>query len=479
MKINNKKYSLKTNSKKLLADTLTPVSVYLRLRDKFPNSLLLESSDYHANNNSFSYICFNPIASIKVQDEIITQTFPDGKSSVIEIESDTNVPNLLSEFAASFSSEPVSPSPPQGTKGDQGGINGLFGYMAYDAVRYFEDIEISKKEKNLEMPDLYYAVYQNIIAINHFNNEAYIFAHCYDAENNIPQIEQILKSKSFAEFPFKRDGERTTNLNDKDFKDLVRKCKEHCQRGDVFQIVPSKRFSQKFKGDEFNVYRALRSVNPSPYLFYFDYGNFKIFGSSPEAQLVVKGELAEIHPIAGTFKRTGNDEEDAELAKKLAEDVKENSEHVMLVDLARNDLSRNGTNVTVETYKEIQFFSHVIHLVSKVTAIKNPKISTMQIVADTFPAGTLSGAPKHKALQLLEKYENRSREFYGGAIGFMDFNGNFNHAIIIRSFVSKNHTLHYQAGAGVVSESNEENELQEVYNKLGALTKALELAESI
>lgn len=471
---NSMKYNLKTYSKKLLADTLTPVSVYLRLRDKFPNSLLLESSDYHANDNSFSYICFNPIASIKVENETIFHQFPDGKSSTIKISKDTNVPNILDEFAASF-----IPSDSEETSKYKFINNGLFGYMAFDAVRYFEDIQLSKKEENLEMPDLYYAVYQNIIAINHFNNEAYIFAHTFKSENNIPQIEQILKSKSFAEFSFERNGERTTNLNDEDFKALVRKCKEHCQRGDVFQIVPSKRFSQKFIGDDFNVYRALRSVNPSPYLFYFDYGNFKIFGSSPEAQLIVKGDRAEIHPIAGTFKRTGNDEQDAELAKKLSEDKKENSEHVMLVDLARNDLSRHGTNVKVETYREVQFFSHVIHLVSKVTATKNPKTSTMQIVADTFPAGTLSGAPKHKALQLLEKYENRSREFYGGAIGFMDFSGNFNHAIIIRSFMSKNHTLHYQAGAGVVSESIEENELQEVYNKLGALTKALELAESI
>lgn len=475
MKIENKKYQLKTYSKKLLADTLTPVSVYLRLRDKFPNSLLLESSDYHANDNSFSYICFNPIASIKVENETIFQQFPDGKSLKIGISENTNVPTILDEFATAFSVEYTNHST---LRGDKRGA-GLFGFMAFDAVRYFEDISLSKKEENLEMPDLFYAVYQNIIAINHFNNEAYIFAHCFEAENNIPQIEQLLKSKSFAEYPFARKGERTTNLNDEDFKALVRKCKEHCQRGDVFQIVPSKRFSQKFTGDEFNVYRALRSVNPSPYLFYFDYGNFKIFGSSPEAQLVVKGNTAEIHPIAGTFKRTGNDEQDAELAKKLSEDKKENSEHVMLVDLARNDLSRHGTNVKVETYREVQFFSHVIHLVSKVTATKNPETSTMQIVADTFPAGTLSGAPKHKALQLLEKYENRSREFYGGAIGFMDFSGNFNHAIIIRSFVSKNHTLHFQAGAGVVSESNEENELQEVYNKLVALTKALELAENI
>jgi anthranilate synthase component 1 len=466
-------YKLKTYSKKLLADTLTPVSVYLRLRDKFPNSLLLESSDYHANDNSFSYICCNPIASISIQGERITQTYPDAKvveSELSDRETSIGVPQLLENFAASFSSE-----------GDSFKFihSGLFGYMSYDAVRYFEDISISKKEGDLQIPDIHYAVYQNIVAINHFNNEAYIFAHCFNSENNIPQLEQLLKSKNFAEYSFLREGAPTTNLQDSEFKELVLKCKEHCARGDVFQIVPSKRFSQKFSGDEFNVYRALRSVNPSPYLFYFDYGGFKIFGSSPEAQLIVQDDRAEIHPIAGTFKRTGNDEKDAELAKQLAVDTKENSEHVMLVDLARNDLSRHGKNVVVETYREVQFFSHVIHLVSKVTATKNPKTSTMQIVADTFPAGTLSGAPKHRAMQLLEKYENVNRDFYGGAIGFMDFKGNFNHAIIIRSFVSKDHTLHFQAGAGIVSESDAEKELQEVYNKLGALVKALELAETI
>ncbi|MEM7086100.1 MAG: anthranilate synthase component I family protein [Bacteroidota bacterium] len=466
-------YQLKTYSKKLLADTLTPVSVYLRLRDKFPNSLLLESSDYRANDNTFSYICCNPIASIRIQGEHIFQTFPDARvteTALTDMEPSAGVPQILENFAASFSSE-----------GDSFKFihSGLFGYMSYDAVRYFENISISKKEGDLQIPDIFYAVYQNIVAINHFNNEAYIFAHCFNSENNIPEFEQLLKSKNFAEYSFLRTEQPATNLQDSEFKELVLKCKEHCARGDVFQIVPSKRFSQKFSGDEFNVYRALRSVNPSPYLFYFDYGNFKIFGSSPEAQLIVQDDRAEIHPIAGTFKRTGNDEKDAELAKQLAIDTKENSEHVMLVDLARNDLSRHGKNVVVETYREVQFFSHVIHLVSKVTATKNPKTSTLQIVADTFPAGTLSGAPKHRAMQLLEKYENVNRDFYGGAIGFMDFKGNFNHAIIIRSFVSKDHTLHFQAGAGVVSESDEEKELQEVYNKLGALTRALELAENI
>ncbi|MAZ28109.1 MAG: anthranilate synthase component I [Cytophagaceae bacterium] len=464
------KYILQTKSKKLLADTITPVSVYLRLRDHYPNSLLLESSDYHANDNSFSYICSNPIASIEVKNEQVIQKFPDGRVTTTAIDQDTDVVEILEAFAKAFQTE----------ASDYKFINnGLFGYMSYDAVRYFEDVAIAKKDGDLDIPDMYYAVYQNIIAINHFNNEAYIFCHSVDGSDNIAQIEQQLKIKSFAEYSFSREAEPVSNMSDADYKELVKTCKKHCQRGDVFQIVPSKRFSQAFKGDEFNVYRALRSVNPSPYLFFFDYGNFKIFGSSPEAQLIVKEGKAEIHPIAGTFKRTGSDEKDAELAKKLSEDSKENSEHVMLVDLARNDLSRNGSDVKVETYREVQFFSHVIHLVSKVTGQKDPETSTMQVVADTFPAGTLSGAPKHMAMQLLEKYEPSNRTFYGGAIGFMDFSGNFNHAIIIRSFLSKNHQLHYQAGAGIVSDSVPENELQEVYNKLGALTKALELAEEI
>ncbi|SFS91623.1 anthranilate synthase component 1 [Zhouia amylolytica] len=465
-----KTYNLTTHYKQILADTITPVSVYLKIRDRYPNSILLESSDYHANDNSFSYICFNPIASINVANEIITKQYPDGTSEEIAIDKQINVPQAIEEFAQQFKAE---------KNGFKFINNGLFGYIAHDAVRYFEQVDITQKEDHLNIPDIYYAIYQNIIAINHFKNEAYIFAHCYNSENNIPQIEQLLSSKNFATYNFNKEGDPVSNLTDNEYKEHVELAKRHCARGDVFQLVLSKRFSQKFKGDEFNVYRALRSINPSPYLFYFDYGNFKIFGSSPEAQLVIKGNKAEIHPIAGTFKRTGNDEKDSELAKKLAKDEKENSEHVMLVDLARNDLSRHGNNVKVETYREVQFFSHVIHLVSKVTAKKKPDTPTMQVVADTFPAGTLSGAPKHMALQLIDKYETINRNFYGGAIGFMDFHGNFNHAIMIRTFLSKNHELHYQAGAGLVSASNPESELQEVYNKLGALNKALDMAESI
>jgi len=465
-----KTYKFKTQFKQILADTITPVSIYLKIRDKFPNSLLLESSDYHANDNSFSYICCNPIASIKIENEVIYKLFPDGTSENSAIDNLTNIPNIIQEFASQFESE---------TNDFKFINNGLFGYISYDAVRYFEKVKIQKREDDLKIPDIYYAVYQNIIAINHFKNEAYIFCHSLNGENNIEKIEQLLENKNFASYSFSKTSAKKSNLTDAEFKNNVALAKKHCFRGDVFQLVLSRRFTQGFKGDEFNVYRTLRSINPSPYLFFFDYGDFKIMGSSPEAQLVVQDRKAEIHPIAGTFKRTGNDEKDAVLAKQLSEDQKENAEHVMLVDLARNDLSRNAHHVQVENYREVQFFSHVIHLVSKVTGELHAKSSTMQVVADTFPAGTLSGAPKHNAMQLIEKYENTNRSFYGGAIGFLDFEGNFNHAIMIRTFLSKNHELHYQAGAGIISSSEEENELQEVYNKLGALDKALELAEKI
>jgi anthranilate synthase component 1 len=459
---------LHTHYQQILADTMTPVSIYLKIRDRFPNSILLESSDYHTADNSFSYICCNPIASIKIENNSIKSTFPDGSSEEKSITVSLSIPQEIEDFAAKFIPE----------KNEFKFINnGLFGYTSYDAVQYFEKITISKKENDLAIPELFYAVYQNIIAINHFKNEAYIFCHSIDETNNINEIQQLLQTKTFASYSFTKQGDSVSNLTDAAFKSNVALGKKHCHRGDVFQLVLSRRFSQSFKGDEFNVYRALRNINPSPYLFFFDYGNFKIFGSSPEAQLIISNNHAEIHPIAGTFKRTGNDEEDTELAKKLSNDIKENSEHVMLVDLARNDLSRNCTDVKIEKYKEVQFFSHVIHLVSKVTG--KLKGSSMKLVANTFPAGTLSGAPKHRAMQLIEEIENTNRSFYGGAIGFMDFNGNFNHAIMIRTFLSKNHQLHYQAGAGIVESSTEESEMLEVYNKLGALNKALELAETI
>ncbi|MBL6644380.1 MAG: anthranilate synthase component I family protein [Flavobacteriaceae bacterium] len=466
----NPRFKLHSEHKKILADTLTPVSVYLKIRDQYPHSLLLESSDYDARANNFSYICCNPIATLCVTGGKIKYTYPDGDQFEKKLTPEDEVPLLIQEFAQQFESKKFP---------FKFITNGLFGFISHEAVAHFEQLSLDKNKDNLDLPEIYYAVYQNIIAISLFNHEAHLFSHSLNGENNLDQIEKILNKDSNPVYTFQKKGDKTSNLTDEEFIDLVHKAKAHCHRGDVFQLVLSRRFSQKFTGDEFNVYRTLRSVNPSPYLFFFDYGDFKIFGSSPEAQLVVEDGKAEIHPIAGTFKRTGNDAEDSAAAARLAADPKENSEHVMLVDLARNDLSRNGTQVVVEKNREIQFFSHVIHLVSKVTGLLKPKAKTYQVVADTFPAGTLSGAPKHMALQLIDRYEKTARNAYGGALGYMDFDGNFNHCIVIRSFTSKNQELHYQAGAGMVSKSVPENELQEVYNKLGALDKALTLAEKL
>ncbi|MEO6883275.1 MAG: anthranilate synthase component I family protein [Bacteroidia bacterium] len=469
-----KKHTIYTQHKKLLADTYTPVSIYLKLRDKFANSILLESSDYHGNENSFSYICCEAIATFKVSENKIFTQFPDGSENTITIDSTISVPTELTAFSTQFESE----------KNDFKFIhNGLFGYINYDAVRYFETLEIPENtDEKTKTPDVLYHVYKYVIAINHFNNEMYLFEHSIQKNNfsdGLETLEKYIQNKNYSQYPFTIVGEEKSNYSDAGFLEIIRKGKAHCHRGDVFQIVLSRQFLQQFQGDDFNVYRALRSINPSPYLFYFDYGNFKIFGSSPEAQITIKNKTAAIYPIAGTFRRTDDEKVDAELAEKLKIDAKENAEHVMLVDLARNDLSRNCENVKVEIFREVHYYSHVIHLVSKVLGKVKEKNNTLNVVANTFPAGTLSGAPKHKAIQLIRKYENKNRGFYGGCIGFMSFDGDFNHAIMIRSFLSKNNFLISQAGAGIVDSSNEQSELNEVGNKLAALKKAIELAEKI
>ncbi len=461
-------YEIRSEYKKLIADVVTPVSLYLKLRDKYANSILLESSDYHAAENSFSYICCNPIASFMLKNKNLTISYPDQKETIIEIKEKKEAISRLGQFMGSFSHREFN---------FNFITNGLFGYMAYDAVEYFEDIDFEvKRHDPYDIPEIYYTVYRNVIVINHFKSELYVFDHRAGkkgGESNLKELISLIKSKNFPHYSFELTGKESSNLEDQTFLRMIEKGRDHCLIGDVFQIVLSRRFNSSFRGDDFMVYRALRAINPSPYLFYFDYGNYKIFGSSPEAQIVIKNKRASIYPIAGTFRRTGNDHEDAELAIKLADDPKEDSEHVMLVDLARNDLSRNGSDVEVEKFKEIQYYSHVIHLVSKVSGNLPDDTSTIQIVADTFPAGTLSGAPKHMAMQLIDRYEPSRRGYYGGAIGFLGFNGDFNHAIMIRSFFSQGNQLYYQAGAGVVAKSVPENELQEVNNKLEALRNAL------
>lgn len=468
-----KRFKLKIRQKKLLADTVTPVALYLKIRDKYANSFLLESSDYHGDENSFSYICCDPIAGFQLNKGSIHLNFPNGDTEVKKLDKRNELLGELRSFISQF----------QLPKSDDKFIrSGLFGYMAYDAVQYYEDLEFTnEKNPSSEIPEIQYHLFRFIIALDHFKNECYLIETYQDETEQVKfdELLTVITQQNVPSFSFRKASETTSNLDDDAFLEIVKSGIKHCDLGDVFQVVFSRQFRTAFKGDEFQVYRALRSINPSPYLFYFDYGGYKIFGSSPEAQIVVKDRQAIIYPIAGTFRRTGDDEADAQLAKKLLADPKENSEHIMLVDLARNDLSKSSEEVTVETYKEIQYYSHVIHLVSKVTGRLRKDADPLEIVASTFPAGTLSGAPKYRAMQLIDEHENIARGFYGGAIGFMDFQGNFNHAIMIRTFLSRSNQLFFQAGAGIVSKSDPKSEVQEVYNKLAALESAMEVAEKL
>ncbi len=444
-----------------LGDLVTPLGLFLKVREKYSEVLLLESSDYSSKEDSQSYICFESLTQFELKENKLTV-------NQLPKEFD-NIVTEINQYLNAHSSE--NPDP----------IDGLFGYTGFESVAHFEKLNLTNKPFEKSIPTIRYDFFRFVIEFDHFRNTIKIIEHCpIGEESQLNDVQRLLQSQDVQSFSFARtESSPSSNFEDNEFKELVDRAKEHCQRGDVFQLVLSRRYQQKFSGDDLNVYRSLRSINPSPYLFYFDYGSYKIFGSSPEAQLKVEDGIAEIHPIAGTFKRTGDFDKDRLSAEALKKDPKESAEHVMLVDLARNDLSKNCQNVEVTKFKQVQFFSHVIHLVSVVEGKVKPDTSSYQVFADSFPAGTLSGAPKRKALELIDKYEPQGRGFYGGGIGMLGFNGNLNHAIIIRTFVSHHNSLYFQAGAGLVISSVRESELQEVNNKLAALNKALKNAETI
>lgn len=454
---------------KVLADTITPVGAYLKMRDHYPNALLLESSDYHSKEDSFSFICLQPMAGFEASERKYSISNLDGSSDHFEVDSMTEMSEVFKSFLSQFEeAENENPT----------GICGLFGYTSFEAVQYFEDIKLApKSDAHKDNPDMKYQFFRYVLAIDHFKNQLYILKYgTSPLDSDDPDFKKLysqLKIARTEQFKFSKAGDESSNLTDQQYEDAVARGTEHCRRGDVFQVVLSREFKQGFKGDEFNVYRSIRSINPSPYLFYFDYGNFKLFGSSPELQISVRDNQAVIAPIAGTVKRTGNAQDDLRLAKEMRENPKEISEHIMLVDLARNDLSRSAEKVKVDTYAETQYYSHVIHMVSKVTGALLEGKNSLDLYFDTFPAGTLSGAPKYRALQIIDENEPSKRNFYGGAIGYFGFDGSVNHAIVIRSILSKNNTLTYQAGAGIVVGSTPQGERKEIDNKVAAIRRAI------
>jgi anthranilate synthase component 1 len=462
--------TITTKTKQLLSDTITPVALYLKVRDKFPGSLLLESGDYHGGDHSLSYLCLQPIAGFIVQNGIARIDLPGEETKEVKVDRPETITRLMDEFGKA-----LIPADE-----DASAFNGIFGYLGFESAALFDKIKLVNRPDDLAIPDIRYHFYKYIIVINHHLNKATLVENLLDGEeSSMEKLERLMLSSGVTSFPFAVNGEEASNMNDEEYMEMVKKGKAHCRRGDVFQIVLSRRFSQSYTGDEFNVYRSLRYINPSPWMFFFDYGDYSIFGSSPEHQIMIADNKATISPIAGTYPRSDNDAQDLILAERLAADPKESAEHVMLVDLARNDLSRHARNVSVTAFKEVQYFSHVLHLVSTVTGDMIEGATPVKLLADTFPAGTLSGAPKVMAIELVSRYEPTRRGFYGGAIGKIGFNGNLIHAITIRSFMSKNNRLYFQAGAGIVDQSVEQNELQEVKNKLGALRSALKMASTI
>lgn len=466
--------SIKTKSKALMGDLHTPMEIYLKLRDEFRDTILLESADHNAADGSYSFIAINAIAGIEINDyQTYEIKYPNKHPKKLKFDEKVSLTDLLNEFSNHYQCEPVN-HPIEAM------AQGLFGYTSYEAIPFFETITFKPQSKETEIPILRYRLYQYVIAFNHKNDEMRIIENKIEGlKSEMSRIEDIIKHKTIAVYPFETADFETSNLEDKEYLELVKKAQQHTKRGDVFQLVLSRRFQQKYKGDEFQVYRALRNINPSPYLFFFDYGDYKLMGSSPESQLIIKDHTAIIHPIAGTFKRTGDLQKDLEAAEALKNDPKENAEHTMLVDLARNDLSKLGKEVKVSKLKEIQFFSAVIHMVSEVKAKLSEDINPYEMIATTFPQGTLSGAPKYKAMELINQYEPTSRGYYGGCLGFVGFDGSCNQAIMIRTFLSKNNTLFYQAGAGIVAKSTPEMELQEVNNKLNALKSAIRKAKDL
>ena len=448
------------------ADLHTAVGLYLQLRDEYPGALLLESSDYQAAQNSSSFICLKPLSSISLEGKSL-HIKNLAKSKKIDIQ---NSQEFLHHFKNYLSSFELSES--QDT-------DGLFGYLGYDAVEFLEDISLQyTTESSFELPAMQFSFFRFVIKINQFNDTMQLSEFIPEGEQSqLQSLINRLQISTYTPYPFHTQGQLRSNLTDEQFMEMVEKARYHCQRGDVFQLVLSRRFQINYQGDDFQAYRRLRSINPSPYGFYFDFGKHRIFGSSPESQLKITANKASLNPIAGTYRRSGADAADRELAQKLLNDPKENAEHAMLVDLARNDLNRSCDTVKVDKLKEVQYFSHVIHLVSEVSGRLSEGKHALDVVADTFPAGTLSGAPKHKAMQLIDKYETSKRGMYGGAVGFIGLNGTLNLAILIRSFLSKNNVLSLQAGAGIVEASSPENELQEVNNKLGALMQAIGQSE--
>jgi len=466
---------------KVTADLLTPVLAYLKLRKKEGHCFLLESVEGIGRLARYSFIGVNP-SKVITNYGLEISILENGRQTGCKM----NLFDYLKEMMTSVRAAKVEELPDF--------TGGIVGYLGYENIALVEDVIHFRDKNHFGTPDAVFGLYDTIIAFDHYKHQIILITNVsLDKNTNREKIFrqakeelherwiQLLEPIEFrSDFEIRLD-ETENGENDK-FIDNVRAGKKNIEEGDIFQIVLSRRFQATYSGDLLNVYRALRIINPSPYMYFIELGgNFTIIGTSPEDLLNVKNRKATILPIAGTRKRGQTPDEDSQLEEDLRKDPKELAEHVMLVDLARNDLGRISQFNTVRVVENMSVhrFSHVMHLVSRVEGILSENKDCIDALMAAFPAGTLTGAPKIRAIQLIESYEKIRRNVYGGAIGYIDFNGNLDMCIAIRTLFAKGSTLYWQAGAGIVADSDPQMELKEIENKSAVLLSALKYAEVI
>ncbi|MCE1188595.1 MAG: anthranilate synthase component I family protein [Ignavibacteria bacterium] len=464
----------------ITADMVTPVLAYIKIREKGKASFLYESVEGNAQMARFSFIARDPEV-LFFSNGLNLRICTAEKDEALEGDLFRCLRDVLQKY---------HPAPCPDLPDFSGGI---VGYIGYENICTIEPT-VTKAEKSLGGYDSILGLYKSIVAFDHYRHQIILINNVFieegtdpevaydNAQLKIQELKKLLRNGTSYQESFAISGEISNSVNDSDFFDMVEKAKRHIIEGDIFQIVLSKRFSSSYKGDIFNVYRALRIINPSPYMYCLEYpGEFTIIGTSPEDLVKVKNGKAQLLPIAGTRARGKSEEQDLALETNLLADEKELAEHTMLVDLGRNDLGRvcqYGT-VKVTELMKIQRYSHVMHIVSKVEGVLRADKDLIDTFRSCFPAGTVTGAPKIRAMQLIREFEGFQRNVYAGAVGYFDFSGNMDFCIAIRTLFANKDMLHWQAGAGIVADSQPNLELKEIHNKAAAMVQALQYAEVI
>lgn len=476
-----KTYSAIPVSKRMLADVLTPVSLFLSIREAADHPFLLESVEGGEHLARYSFIGRNPYQKLIFDGKSTTIELPDGSSNTLEESYFYALEQLTNQH-----SEPKIAELPRLT-------GGAVGYSSYDTIREVEHLPDGPKP-DLDMPEALWCFYDEIFAFDHVKQQVVLMKTVFvegstdlkeayqQAEKSLDEMEKSALQAIKPAGEFELDANKiTSNIEEKRFYEIVEKAKEYIYEGDIFQVVLSQRFEVPFRGDKFTLYRALRMVNPSPYLFFLDFDNFAMVGSSPEVLVRVTEKEVRLLPIAGTRPRGSNHDEDLQYEEDLKNDPKEIAEHIMLVDLGRNDLSRVCIpgSVHLERNQSIERFSHVMHIVSDVVGEIAPGKSSVDALKQCFPAGTVSGAPKIRAMEIIDELEPTKRGPYAGAVGYFDFSGNMDTCIAIRTMLVTDKSVYIQAGAGIVADSSPEKEFEETKNKAAALVEALSLALEI